>query len=449
MNSLSNVCAMPESPVFLRRSNMKNFILIFTFLFASLQVMANDTLVVLSPVMGNQQAKQSYKSIRGVYFNLSPNSSLTVINGMTGKTLMYIKLPDKDAYNDPKAKYNFEPFRWIELKKFFKAMPLSSNGIQATSGQLDIPRLMNQVERYQGISELIIIGSPLYDIATNPKMSMKSELVPSDGYLLNTARNNVFRTQGFEARLTNIRMHWLLFDALPRQVHNDAVQRFWHHYLARQGASLVSFNNDVELMLRLYKTKAPAMALPDRLATKSKLEMQAIEDISVSINLYDSPISKAILPLETVVGKQVVTVGISWQSPKVDFDIHAKPLQGERLYFEHQTSTQGQFYKGKIQHTKDTTRHETIVFHVPINTKRLLLALNLYSIDGDLKLPITGEIRIKLQEQVYAHPFYFQVNNGNLGADTETAIKTGQATAYTKLFRIKDIIAQSVDEVSR
>jgi hypothetical protein len=424
---------------------MKTLAFYLTLLLAGFQVAAKDVVILVSPFNTQDSAAAHYSVLKDIFYDAEVGSTLKVLDGMTGNTIMAIDIPDNGAYANRKAKDTHEPFKWNALKRFFKASVTE----HAHYGQLDVPRLMAQVGRYQTVSDLIAIGSALYDVSTNPRVSMKEGLVPSDGYLLNTARHNVFRTQGHETRLDTIRVHWLVFEPLPNQVHGEAVERFWHHYFNRQGASFISFGSDDVTMLELLKSNVKAIPLMDALERSGKLEMQAIRDISASLSFYDLPISREAPTASFMDAPQPLILGLVWDGGvAVDLDIYAAPKDSKTLYYDEALSPQGRFYKDTRIGVQDNREYETIEFHQPVDLLNLKLAVNAYNVEGDFTAPITGEIRIKLQERVYAKTLTFFVNKGNKGTDTEAVLASGQSTAFSHALTIKDIVNASIDQVA-
>lgn len=413
------------------------FTFAFLGLFVAATVMAKGMLIIVSPHQDSLAAAQQYEAVTKLYLTLGAGDSLKVINGMGGASIATLNIPNNPAYNHLKPKLKINQAGRGKLKQFFQNMRINNQ----LKGGIDMPRLMAQIARYSDVSDVLIMGNPLYDVKSNPAMSMASGLVPSDGYLLDTERNNVFRTKGFENRLQGLRFHWLLPELLPRQIHADAVQRFWHHFIFRQGAELISFSHNESMVLELLRDKAQPMPLTDKLDASGKLEMQAIRDVSTVKGFYNETVSY-IAPRITDFN-QPITLGIQWQGD-VDLDIYAKAYGNKALSYQNVSSLLGKHYKDILtgQQASQGMRYETIEFHSAVNIKTLLVAINLYSAKKPYAV-VRGSLRVQILGKVYETPFQMGAYAGNKGADMPALLQGGADTRYSKRFSIMDILAQS------
>ncbi len=412
----------------------------FLGLFVASTAMARNMLIIVSPHQDSTAAAQQYNQVTKSYLALGAGDSLKVINGMGGGSIATLNIPNNPTYNHLKPKLKINQAGRKKLKLFFQDMHINNQ----LKGAIDMPRLMAQIARYSDVSDVLIMGNPLYDVKSNPAMSMASGLVPSDGYLLNTERNNVFRTTGFENRLKGLRFHWLLPELLPRQIHADAVLRFYHHFIHRQGGKLVSFSHDESMVLELLRDKAHPMPLTDKLEASGKLEMQAIRDVSTVKGFYNETVSH-IAPRITDFS-QPITLGIQWQGD-VDLDIYAQPYGSEALSYQNVSSPLGKHYKDILtgHQASEGMRYETIEFSA-VNIKTLLVAINLYSAKKPYAV-VRGSLRVQILGKVYETPFQMGAYAGNKGADMPALLQGGADTRYSKRFSIMDILAQS-EEVS-
>lgn len=415
------------------------FAFAFLGLFVAPSAMAGNLLMIVSPHQDSTAAAQQYEAVTQFYLTLGAGDSLKVINGMGGTSIATLNIPDNPAYNHLKPKLKINLAGRGKLKQFFQTMQINNQ----LKGAIDMPRLMAQIARYSDVSDVLIMGSPLYDVKSNPAMSMASGLVPSDGYLLDTERNNVFRTTGYKNRLKGMRFHWLLPELLPRQIHADAVQRFWHHFIHRQGAELVSFSHDESMVFELLRNKAQPMPLTDKLEASGKLEMQAIRDVSTVKGFYNETVSRT--PPRMTDFNQPIILGIQWQGD-VDLDIYAKAFGSEALSYQNVSSPLGKHYKDILtgHQASQGMRYETIEFHSAVNIKTLFVAINLYSAKKPYAV-VQGSLRVQVLGKVYETPFQMGAYAGNKGADMPALLQGGADTRYSKRFSIMDVLAQSAE----
>jgi len=417
--------------------------MLFTFTFLGLFVastaMARNMLMIVSPHQDSIAATQQYEAITKFYLTLGAGDSLKVINGMGVSSIATLNIPNNPAYNHLKPKLKINQAERKKLKQFFQNMRLNNQ----LKGAIDMPRLMAQIARYSGVSDVLIMGNPLYDVKSNPAMSMASGLVPSDGYLLDTERNNVFRTKGFKNRLNGMRFHWLLPELLPRQIHADAVQRFWHHFIHRQGGELVSFSHNESMVLELLRDKAEPMPLTDKLDASGKLEMQAIRNVSAVKGFYNEAVSRTAPRITDF--NQPITLGIQWEGD-VDLDIYAQPYGSKALSYQNVSSPLGKHYKDILtgHQASQGMRYETIEFHNAVDIKTLIVAINLYSAKKPYAM-VRGSLRVQVLGKVYETPFQMGAYAGNKGADMPALLQGGADTRYSKRFSIMEILAQSAE----
>ena len=85
------------------------------------------------------------------------------------------------------------------------------------------------------------------------------------------------------------------------------------------------------------------------------------------------------------------------------------------MYFNHQRSEEGTYFKD-IRHQKELNNaFETIAFHVPINLQELQIAINYFA--GQNPKGAEGELRISVDGETYSRPFIIKSLSGDRGAE--------------------------------
>ncbi|TDF37165.1 hypothetical protein EYS14_13475 [Alteromonadaceae bacterium M269] len=410
-------------------------------------VAAADTAIVISPHVSVEANTAQIKTVKQVFKALPLRESLMVFSGDNASVITRVDTPEDDKYTHARARMKLRHKELAPLDTFDVSLKNTGRAIAA----IDAPVTLREIARYhESVKDIVIMGSVFYDSPSYAQLSMVDGAVPSMGYITVSPSVSPFGTKDRDY-LNGKRIHWLLPEPIKNSLHSEAVMQFWYSYIKALGGELVTFSHNREVMIdRLINHAKPlSLSFPDD--KSGKREMRRIIPALSHQELYEQPVSEKVSLNDTLDTAQPLMLGIRWQHGKgepIDLDMHVTD-GGDTLYYQHQRTLQGIHIK-QARKLSDTVfeQYETVeLFNSVPDT--LSIAINLYYVSKFDEAPVTGALRIRIGNKVYKQPFVFDaLDNGNLGADTKAALKTGHPTPHTQLFRIEDIVTLSKGEVS-
>lgn len=418
---------------------MKIILLTLTFLTFTVSAQAKEIVVAISPHFSKDASKNMLTEMAKLYGSLALGDKLTFINS-DASAIATLSVPNNEAYRHRTPRLKLGAKELAKLNAFLQSMTQG----RRTLGAIDAPFVLSQIVRnYPNATDIVLIGSALYDNPRQPGVNMASMRIPSDGFITARPTESPFGTKGREKHLQGKRIHWLLPHASGDTLQNEALLRFWHLYLHHMGASLITFTHNSNAVMQLLLANAQPLPMNYKLDTGGKMTMQSIRKLAPELSLYSQPVSQNPLPPHVFNTRQTLSVGIEWQGQGqgVDLDVYAKPKDGKALFYGHNASEFGKHYKDVLSGHKsaDNRHYETIEFHTPIDVRTLVIAVNVYSANEGSP-PINGTLRLQLAGRTYAKPFVFKVSRGNAGADIETLLSGSPDTAHSKRLTVMDII---------
>lgn len=396
---------------------------------------ARDLVIGLSPFQEPSAAKAQAKAVlQFLTDTVQPGELALLVDAYHITSLGVFAVPNKPFYANPKAKVGANRQVVATLLAFAKAAHLPNGGSDpVVRGAIRLPSFLRFIGENHPASiesDVIVLGHPLYDDPKQPEFSMV-ERIPGDGHFSHTRRDTPFGTKGQEVLLIHRRLHWALPDESWQKDghHGFYVERFWRVYLAQQGGRLATFSHDLSTVLSRAARGATPLSQDDVLEPTTKLEMIRLGRppvVKQKTSIYDRKLSQDSLPLAQLQKAQHVEIGITWAQPQVDLDLHARPRSDAPVLSYRQTqSRDGTYYKDFTSSPRVTNGYETIAFNVPLKMQELLIAVNYFG--GRTDEPVTGELRLSLNDRTYAHPFVITATEGNDGRGGEATIESGKA----------------------
>lgn len=396
---------------------------------------ARDLAVGLSPYMEAEAAQRQVKSVLQFFSEqLQPGDSALVFDAFRIRVLGTFTIPSNPAYRSPKARIQANRQMVAALLAFAKEG-------RAPQGE-DEPGVMGAVRLPQALAfigtnypalqdtDIVVLGSPIYDDPSEKPFSMRRHFIPSDGHLRRARSTTPYGIAGQASLLAGRRVHLGYPDESWKGGDHYAffVHRFWTLFAEGQGGTLSTFTGDLTTLFERVKAKAPAPQHNYKLEISDKMEMIQLRPPSVErrATIYERPLSDAPVPSQTLRQAANVEVGITWECGGCDLDLYGQSTpRATALSFLNTQTPEGQYFRDWTSSPRSSNGYETLAFQVPVDLHALLLAVNFYN--GSSPGGVKGELRISLNGQTYAKPFRITAVGGNGGAGRQQTLGSRRA----------------------
>lgn len=376
---------------------------------------ANDLIIGLTPYAASpEQAKErAVDTLQFLAGQIEPGESAQILDAYNVRSICTFSVPDRKAYRHEKNKLTVNA-------PCVRALLGAAQSAKQSAPVPDAVRLPDTLrfigENYpaQTATDILIVGSPLYDDPREPSVSMAYGHVPGDGHL-NAARGASPYSASSEGLYANMRVHLVATDAAwaINLEHAHFVKRLWALYVERQGGSLVTFTSDASAAFNRIASHAEAPPHDYNLAATTKLEMIPIRrDAGARTPIHQRALAQVPPAVTELRAASNVEIGITWDCTACDLDLYARPWRGaEVIYFNKTHTAEAQMFKDYRSSPEINNGLETIEFVVPLDLQKLLVAVNLY--EGSPPDGIVhGEVRISIGERTWAAPFIIEAKAG-------------------------------------
>ncbi len=420
---------------------MKKFILITmvltSFMIHSTNAYSRDLIVGLSPYMEKTASKEQIKAVIGFLLeSVEPGNSARIYDAYRLSSIGTFAVPNKKAYRHQKAKLLVNKRVVKKLLQFANnAVKPGGENMPSVTGAIRLPQFLRFLGENLSLNketDILILGSPLYDSPTEKDFSMARGHVPSDGHLQVSMGQSLFGMTGNTELLRNFHVHL----AYPNtglkleDIQGFFVKRFWTLFLERQGGQLATFTSDLPTLFQRLKEKAQAPKHNYVLRQNDKLEMILYrpKEIKKRVSIYERPLSTIPVSLTSMKQANNVEVSITWDCKKCDLDLYARPNpRAATIYFRNSESEEGKYIKDFRGSPQASNSFETIIFHKPIDLGQLVLAVNFFA--GNVRDHINGEFRISIDNKTFGRKFQIKATRGNKGACIKETMKRRKATS--------------------
>ena len=415
---------------------LRSWVLPLLFLLALVSpAQGRDLAIGLSPYMETDAAQRQVKSVlQFLTETLEPGESCLVFDAYRIHTLGAFTVPNNPAYRHPKAKIQANGQMVAALLAFAKAAKAPQG--ESEPGVIGAIRLP-QALAFLGVnypaaqeSDIMLLGSPIYDDPGEKQFSMRRNYIPGDGHLRKSRATTPYGIKGHETLLAKRRVHLGYPD--ERWKHGDHhvfhVLRFWTLYIEGQGGKLVTFTGDMSTLFERIKSKAPAPQHTYKAEATDKLEMIQLRPPSVErrASIYERPLSETPVSLQALDRAENVEVGITWECGSCDLDLYGQSdPQATALSYLNTQTPEGEYFRDWTRSPRVSNGYETLAFRVPIDLGALLLAVNFYN--GSSPGGVKGELRISLNGKTYAQAFHLPASGGNSGAGRQQTLRARRA----------------------
>ncbi len=417
---------------------MKKVTLVLSFLLVlfgiSAQASARDMAIGFSPYLDTSIAETQINSVlKFLAETLEPGDRCVLFDAYHVQTLGIFTVPDKAVYRQPKAKIQANRQAVGAMSQFARAAkkPHGENE-PSVIGAIRIPQALRFIgQDYPAMqdSDVILLGSPIYDDPKEQAFTMRLNHVPGDGHLTKARSVTPFGIRGQDSLLAKRRVHIAFLDNWKQDDrHAYQVERFWALFVEGQGGQLSSFTHDLPALFQRVKSNAPSPKHDYKVESTDKLEMILMRPPTVKqqTSIYERPISKAPLPASVLRQATHVEVGITWECGGCDLDLYGQRQPGATvIWFLHTQTSDGQYYRDFRTSPSRANGYETLAYHVPVDLNHLLLAVNFYN--GSSPGGVKGEVRISFNGQTYAMPFHVLAQEGNGGVGRQETLTARRA----------------------
>jgi hypothetical protein len=384
------------------------------------------TIAVSPHLSADQRQDQGEAILRFLANEVGRGETAQIINAYDLVPIATFSVPDNRAYENPRAKIAVNREAVAALLTLEPTFHRAPGDVEFP---INLPGLLRYLAARSGTSgDLIIIGSPLYDMPLEAHLSMASGGVPGDGLIRATRGISPFGASGEGQSLQGVRVHFAAIDqgwALHDR-HAFAVERFTTLLIEAFGAELVTFAGDMETVFSQLRDGATAPNHGFVLEDTDKREIlyfradtaprALLRDMSDGAASYTGP--------SRVDGE--IEIGLFWPCQSCDFDLHVRPEAGAAVlsYLNHR-SPEGRFYKD-IRHGADDDRSlEVIVLDGPVDLSALGVWVNFYG--GNVQSYGRAELRITIAGHTYVRPVEITARAGDGGAGRAEVIENSAA----------------------
>lgn len=396
---------------------------------------ARDLAVGISPYLEAEAAQRQVKYVLQFFSEqLQPGDSALVFDAYRIRTLGTFTIPDNPAYRSPKARIQANRQMVAALLAFAKEGRVPQGEDEpGVIGAIRLPQALAFIgTNYPALqdTDIVVLGSPIYDDPGEKPFSMQRHFIPSDGHLSRARSTTPYGVAGQASLLAGRRVHLGYPDESWKGGDHYAyfVHRFWSLFAEGLGAKLSTFTGDLPTLFERVKTKAPAPQHNYKREVSEKMEMIQLRPPSVErrATIYERPLSDAPVPSHTLRQAANVEVGITWECGGCDLDLYGQSTpQATALSFLNTQTPEGQYFRDWTSSPRSSNGYETLAFQVPVDLNALLLAVNFYN--GSSPGGVKGELRISLNGQTYAKPFHIAAVGGNGGVGRQQTLGSRRA----------------------
>lgn len=404
---------------------------------------AREFVIAVSPFQSPEQSKSQATQVLEFLVTLEPGDSATLLDGYELKTLGQFVIPTNAAYSAPRARLAANRPAVASFMAFAaRATPPVAAQAPRVPGALRLPQLLEFIASTltpQAGTDILVLGSPIYDAPNDAAFSMVDERFPSDAHLQSSRSETIYGTRECPQSLRGLRVH-VAYEATPSlrtEQYRHAVQRFWTLYVEQQlGGAMVTFTEDLPSVFRRVIGNAAAPVHNFKRNDSHRVEMIRLIPPQNGSTIYDRPLSDRPLEPNDIQRAEHLEIGLSWNCG-CDLDLYAQAHTGARpLFFARMDTPEGSYGKDFRNSPQSSGGFETITFTTPVDLRALTVLVNFYG--GSAPSGLRAELRVSVNGQTFAGTIEFAPGAGNAGADAGDALARGRETASS---RIVDVLA--------
>lgn len=400
--------------------------LLSVLMFAIIVPARADTFILALPSGLDSPTTIDATNAIGRFVQSLPNQqshTIVALNGYTGQELMRISADDLGrAGGDRRKLLPLLKARVQVLNDYMMGSPVRSDLAQPKemAGIIDVVRTLTAVASTYGgdggAVKVIIAGKRYYVRDDDAGRATIGIAYPADGNLLLTSVANPFGTADLTDRLKGVDV---IFSDLGLSwgggQHREALDRFWHLYIHRQGGRLNTVVGDLQNALNIASGQQKPAPRPVPVFNPEA------EDMDMNFAIDRAAYGWVVNPRNSVTfapaysGSFVtsrVAVAIRWNNPNVDYDLHVRTGSDRKwINFKQIMTPDGRHFKDLNPATND--RYEVVELTGTVDLRRLQVYVNLYK--GSPK-GTGGEIRLRIDNYYFIGDFQSNAVRGDRGA---------------------------------
>jgi hypothetical protein len=378
-------------------------------------VQAKEYVIVLSPIQSAEGLERDSKATLGFALSATKQGDhMLLLDGANVKIIGTFTVPDKPAYNNPKAKAQVNRAAIAALKQFSQHPTIVPE--HAAPGAINLPHVLAFLGQNYGTftdADIMLLADPRFADITHAEVSMKNKSWPNDGYLNAPASESIFSLQGRMDMLKGARIHWGYPDKswIANGSYAYHVKRLWTLYAQGYGASLSTFTDDMPALWQRAASGATATAHDYKLEDTKTLAMIAIEEKpQVSLPIYERKVEEKAPAQDAIRKARNVEIALRSDCATCQLDLYVKPNKNAGiLYHGNRKTTEGTYSKVYTQSPTSSKGHDIITLTGVTDLRDTLIGVNWAS--GKHEGGATGEIRIAIDGVTYASPYSMPKDN--------------------------------------
>jgi len=298
---------------------------------------ARDMAIGLSPYQDADVAERQVKAVlEFLAETLEPGDRCIIFDAYRVQSLGTFAVPDKAVYRQPKAKVQANRQAVAAMIQFARAAKRPEGESEPSIiGAVRLPQALRFIGQDYPVmqdSDVIILGSPIYDDPKDKAFTMRPNHFPGDGHLTKARSETPYGIKGQDSLLTKRRVHLAFPDEEWKQDdhHSYYVERFWTLFIERQGGQLSSFTHDLPSVFLRIKSNAPSAKHAYTIEPTEKLEMILLPPPTVKkqTSIYERPLSTTPLTPDALKRVSRIEVGITWECVGCDLDLYGQNTPG-------------------------------------------------------------------------------------------------------------------------
>jgi len=382
--------------------------LIFLLL-SSNMALAYDAVFVFSPYQSPDSAKSQAKEVLKYLTEEKPGYEALLVDGYNIKVMGIYKNPESQSYISAKARLKKNGKTVKALMDFSATANMRYPEIAPrVHGALRIPQTLRFIAQNHSSEEdtdIILLGSPVYDAPRDHAFSMFDGLIPSDGHLVVSRSTSPFGTDGEAEMLQHLRIHFALPDDGKTQnnQYRFYLERFWTLYIERQDGSLISFTHDTQSVFSNVKSNRPAPVHNYTIDLNPKLEMIRFIMADLRNSIFFRPLSPYPVPRDQLKNVKSLVLALKWDC-LCDLDLYARPFKSADILSIYNPETpQGRHIKQYVLSDEKEWGFELIAFDIPVDLAKLEIVVNNFG--GMANREVKGELRLAINGKIFARSF--------------------------------------------